>query len=273
MAAHEVVLVVGLLGTAVVAGVRGTWSPCGLSMVSAINPFTEASRGHRYALTCAWFVAGAVLGGLGTGAVAAGLALLVGPFGASAPAVVLVVALLATLVCLGSDAGVRALRLPLLPRQVDEAWLDTYRRWIYAAGFGVQIGAGLTTYVMTAATYLLVVLAVLVGSWQWALGACALFGLVRGLAVLLTAGARSPQALRSLHRALEVAGPWSLRVAVAWQAALAVGLGAALAGTPGAVAAGAAATVLVLLPARRTWAQTRRQPSVTEPPAPAASRA
>lgn len=272
MAAQEVLLV-GLLGTAVVAGVRGTWSPCGLSMVSAINPFTEASRGNRYALTCAWFVAGAVLGGALTGAVAAGLALAVSPLVAAAPAVALAVALLAALVCLGSDAGVRLLRLPLLPRQVDEAWLDTYRRWIYAAGFGVQIGAGLTTYVMTAATYLLVVLAVLTGSWQWALGGCALFGFVRGLAVLLTVRARSPQALRALHRGLEHAGPWSLRAAVAWQLLLVVGLGGVLAGPLGALAAGAVATLLLAGPARRALGQTRRQPSVTEPPAPAASRA
>ncbi len=45
------------------AAARGTWSPCGLSMVSAINPFSEVSRGHRYVVTVLWFVAGAVVGG------------------------------------------------------------------------------------------------------------------------------------------------------------------------------------------------------------------
>lgn len=271
--AESEMLLVGLLGTAVVAGARGTWSPCGLSMVSAINPFTEVSRGNRYGLTCAWFVAGAVLGGALTGAVAGGLALAISPLVAASPVAVLAVALAVALVCLGSDAGVRALRLPLLPRQVDETWLDTYRRWIYAAGFGVQIGAGFTTYVMTAATYLLVVLAVLTGSWRWAFVGFLIFGFVRGLSVLLTVRAGSPQALRSLHRALERAGPWSLRAAVAWQVLLTVGLGGALAGPVGALAAAAVAALLLVGTIRRTLGQTRRQPSVTEPPPPAASKA
>src|ERR1700712_3051761 len=60
-----------------VAGVRGVWSPCGLSMISAINPFTERSRGHRYGLTALWFVLGAVAGGALLGAAGALGALLV----------------------------------------------------------------------------------------------------------------------------------------------------------------------------------------------------
>ena len=42
---------------------------------------------------------------------------------------------------------------------VDERWLVKYRRWIYAGGYGVQIGTGFATYVMTAGVYLLLVLA------------------------------------------------------------------------------------------------------------------
>ena len=40
---------------------------------------------------------------------------------------------------------------PFLCRQVNEAWLSKYRPWVYGGGFGWQIGAGVTTYVMTAA--------------------------------------------------------------------------------------------------------------------------
>ena len=53
------------------AAARGLWSPCGLSMISALNPFTERSRGHRFAGTALWFVIGSVLGGALLGAVGA----------------------------------------------------------------------------------------------------------------------------------------------------------------------------------------------------------
>lgn len=227
-------LLVAALTVAVAAAVRGTWSPCGLSMVSAINPFSETSRGNRYALTCLWFVLGAVAGGLLLGAGAAAAALLLGPL--PTPAALLLGAA-AALVGLAADVGLPGVRLPLHPRQVDETWLGRYRRWVYAAGFGAQIGAGLATYVMTAATYLLVVLAALNGSPGAALAVGAAFGLVRGLAVLLTARARTPAALRALHRRLEQAAPWSLRAAALTQGLVAVALAAAALGPRGAVGA------------------------------------
>jgi len=49
---------------AVVAAVRSTWSPCGLSMLATITPLAERARGHRYGVTVTWFVLGSVLGGL-----------------------------------------------------------------------------------------------------------------------------------------------------------------------------------------------------------------
>ena len=42
-------------------------------------------------------------------------------------------------------------RPPFLHRQVDDDWLSAYRPWVYGVGFGWQIGAGVTTYTMTAA--------------------------------------------------------------------------------------------------------------------------
>src|SRR4051794_8934264 len=55
---------------AVVAAIRSTWSPCGLSMLSTVTPMAERGRGHRFWVTAAWFVVGALLGGatLGGGA-------------------------------------------------------------------------------------------------------------------------------------------------------------------------------------------------------------
>ena len=72
---------------AVAAAVRSTWSPCGLSMLSTITPFGERAKGHRYAATSAWFVVGAVAGGLTLGALMAAGAVLVHLLGPTATAV------------------------------------------------------------------------------------------------------------------------------------------------------------------------------------------
>ena len=210
------------LAVAAVAGARGTWSPCGLSMVSAINPMSERSRGNRYWLTALWFVLGSLLGGLvlGVGAPACS------PGGAAAagrPAAALWIGVAACLVALAADRRVAGFQLPLHPRQVNELWLTRYRRWLYASGFGVQIGAGFATYIMTAATYLVVVLAALTGSPALAVATGAIFGLVRGLAVLLS---RPVPHARRRCGAAPAAGrlePVSLRVAVAAEALAAGG--------------------------------------------------
>jgi hypothetical protein len=216
---------------AVVAALRGTWSPCGLSMISSINPFSEAARGNRYLLTCLWFVLGATLGGLALGGLAAGLSLVLA--GTS-------VHVAAALALVGLAADLRLVPLPTHPRQVDEDWLRTYRSWVYGAGFGVQIGAGLATYIMTAATWVMVALAAFT-SPVTALLVGAVFGAVRGLMVLLGAVARTPLALRNLHRAIDRLDAPSLAVAMAAQAAVAIALGGWWAGAASAVVLGVAA--------------------------------
>jgi hypothetical protein len=231
-------LAAGTLLIAAVSGARGTWSPCGLSMISAINPLSERSRGNRYWLTALWFITGSVLGGVLLGGASGVLALAVRPL-ADQRGAALAVAALACLITLAADRRLAGFQLPLHPRQVNELWLTRYRRWLYAAGFGLQIGVGFATYIMTAATYLVVVLAALTGSPALAVAAGTVFGLVRGLAVLLSARCRSAQALRQLHLRLSLLEPVSLRTAMGAEALVAGGLAYA--------AAGAVAGVAVLL--------------------------
>ena len=227
-------LTAALLVTTVVAAVRGTWSPCGLSMVSAINPLSERSRGNRYWLTTLWFIAGAVAGGALLGLGGAVLALLLGQLPGR---VALLLAAACCLVALAADLRVAGFQLPLHPRQVNELWLMRYRRWLYAAGFGLQIGVGFATYIMTAATYLVVALAGLAGSPVLAGAAGLLFGLVRGLAVLLSSRCRTAAALRRLHARLSSLEPASLRLVMLVELAAAVLLGLATAAAAGLVAA------------------------------------
>jgi hypothetical protein len=238
------------VAVALAAAVRSTWSPCGLSMLSTITPFGERSKGHRYGATATWFVVGAVAGGLSLGALAAAGAAGVGALHLSDGAVA-AVALAATLVALASDTGLAGRRLPIHGRQVNERWLDAFRPWVYGAGFGWQIGCGLATYITTAAVYLVVVLSALGGRPAVELAVGGAFGLVRGLAVLLTARLEDPAALLAFHRRFAAAGVWAHRLVVAVLALSAAALGAV--GRPGATAAVLVAGAVAVAVSRATW--------------------
>ena len=230
---------------ALAAAARSTWSPCGLSMLSTITPLGERARGHAYRWSAGWFVLGATVGGATLGAamalLAAGAQRLHLP-----PAVLGATALGAALVAAVSDSGVVGRRLPIHHRQVNERWLDQYRSWVYAGGFGWQIGTGLSTYITTAAVYLMVVLAALTTSPALALVIGTGFGLLRGLAVLLTRHLSSPEDLLAFHRRFAAAGPRVGRAVVAIEVVVSVALAASL-GSPVAAGMVAGATVLTVL--------------------------
>lgn len=219
---------------AVAAAVRSTWSPCGLSMLSTITPLGEQGRGYRYSSSVAWFVVGATLGGATLGLGAALLALGVDALALSDQAR-LVAAVAATAVALASDLALGGFRLPGHKRQVNETWLMQFRSWVYAGGFGWQIGVGLATYITTAAVYLMLALVALTASPAVAFAIVTGFGVVRGLAVLLGRNLTTPARMLALHRRLEELLPTAQRGVVLVQAVvLAVAAGAAW----GPVAAG-----------------------------------
>jgi len=211
---------VSVVVLSVAAAVRSTWSPCGLSMLASITPLSQGGRGHGYRATTIWFVVGGVLGGLTLGAVMAALALGVGALSLT-PTGVAGIALALTLLSVASDAGVGGFHLPVHHRQVNERWLDQYRPWVYGAGFGFQIGAGLATYIRTAAVYLLIALGALSGDPGLALLAGGLFGLVRGNAVFLGRGIVSSATLSAFHRRFQQWGPVVRLVVIGVQAAVA----------------------------------------------------
>ena len=238
---------------AVAAAVRSTWSPCGLSMLSTITPLAERGRGRRFGVTAAWFVAGAMVGGLVLGLGAAVLAVAVDLVGLSTTAA-LGIAAIAALVTAGSDARVFDRQLPFHSRQVNEDWLGTYRAWVYAGGFGGQIGVGLATYIMTAAVYLTIVLAALTASPLTAVGIGLLFGTVRGLAIFLGARITTPEALLNFHRRFDALAEPVRRAVIAVQVVVAAAAATAAWGPAGAagVTLVVAATVTFRLLAHRT---------------------
>lgn len=194
-------LVITAAVVAVVAAARSTWSPCGVSMLASITPLAERGRGHRYAATARWFVVGAVVGGAAFGLAAAACALVVRA-GDPGPTTRAALAAAAALLAAASDTRLGGFSLPVHHRQVNERWLDGFRPWVYGAGFGWQIGCGLATYIKTAAVYLTLVLAALSGAPWVAVAVGTLFGLVRGLAVLLGRDITDTAALARFHRAL-----------------------------------------------------------------------
>ena len=129
-------------------------------MLSTITPLSERAKGHSYRSTAGWFVLGGAAGGATLGVAMAGLAAGVRSLHLS-PTVLGLCALGAAVTAAVSDAGIAGVRLPVHRRQVNERWLDQYRPWVYGAGFGWQIGAGLVTYITTAAVYLMIVLGAL----------------------------------------------------------------------------------------------------------------
>ena len=177
-------------------------------MLSSIHPLGERGKGNRFAVTATAFVVGATLGGAALGGLLGGIGLLAGLVVDEALAIGLVgvVALAAAVFEYTGRA------LPSIPRQVDENWLNEYRGWVYGFGFGFQLGAGVLTYITSAAVYATIVAAVLVGHPLAAVGTGVTFGLTRGLTLLPARSIQSPSALVSFHRRLERSAP-SVRLA------------------------------------------------------------
>jgi len=201
----------------VVAAVRSTWSPCGLSMLASITPLSEVGRGHRYRTTAWWFVVGSTAGGATLGILIALVTVVVDVLSLTSREV-FVVALAASALAFASDANLGGFHLPVHHRQVNERWLDRFRPWVYGSGFGWQIGSGLATYIMTAGIYLLIILAALIAQ-PWLGVVCgALFGFVRGLSVFLGRRITSTERLQAFHVRFYELGSTARRIMVTVEA-------------------------------------------------------
>ncbi len=169
-------------------------------MLASITPLGERGRHAHWSITVAAFLLGATGAGALAGALAGAVGGLVLPdsLGAHARVAILAAALA---IALALDAG--PARVPGPRRQVNELWLDQYRGWVYGLGYGAQLGAGLTTVVSSAATYVALFAAFL--SAQPGRGAVIVgcYGAVRGLQPLLAAGVHTPRQLVALHTTLQ----------------------------------------------------------------------
>lgn len=151
-------MLIALTLAALIAGLAGAWSPCGFSMVDTLAPHGYAGRMRMTVVACAAFAAGALAGGAAT---FGGLALLGDALGAGGGAAV-ALAVGALLSAAAGDAGGRRI-VPQIRRQVPESWRRFMPLPLAAALYGVLLGLGFTTFVLSFAVYALAAACVALG--------------------------------------------------------------------------------------------------------------
>jgi hypothetical protein len=228
-----------LAATALAAGLTGTWSPCGFSMLSTLGPTGHTGGLRTTIAACATFAAGALAGGAATFTALSYVGRALGG-GATAAAAGIAVA-----AAVGEARGVRV--LPQVRRQVPEHWRRVMPLPLAGGLYGVLLGLGFTTFVLTLAVWALAGVSVALGDPGAGLAIGLAFGAGRALPVVALApwidGARGiryaelmaerPAVLRALRL---VDGLLLLACA----AALAAGADSALAAGPPALVAAAA---------------------------------
>ena len=164
-------------------------------MLASITPLGERGRHSNWWVTVIAFLIGATAAAAGAGAA-------LGALGSVALPAPPRLAVLAAAIAVAIVLDALPLAVPGPRRQVDERWLDRYRGWVYGAGYGAQLGLGVTTIVSSAATYVALLAALLTASAPAGAIVLGCFGAVRGLTPLAAAGVRSQRELLAFHRGL-----------------------------------------------------------------------
>jgi hypothetical protein len=161
-----------LVAAAFVAGLTGTWSPCGFSMIETVG-----SPRRRVLLSCATFALGSCAGGVATFALLSSLGSRLSTVAATA-----VAGAIALSAALAEARG--AAVSPQIRRQVPEHWRRRlplpFAAWLY----GVLLGLGFTTYVLTFAVWALAALVFAVGDPATGVAVGLAFGVGRALPIV-----------------------------------------------------------------------------------------
>jgi hypothetical protein len=172
------VLTACLIAAGFVAGVTGSWSPCGLSMIDTLAPHGYARRLRTSVVACLTFAVGALAGGAIT---FGGLALAGAALGAGGPVALGVAAVVAVAAAAAEARGLRI--APQIRRQVPEAWRRVLPVPLAAAGYGVLLGLGFTTFVLSFAVWALAGASIALGDPAAGLALGLAFGAGRALPV------------------------------------------------------------------------------------------
>ena len=174
---------IALLVSALLIGATGTWSPCGFSMVETIGPGGHTGGMRTTLAACLTFLPGAVAGALFTfGGLALAGALLHGAGGELAYGVAAVLALAAAV------AEARGTRIaPQIRRQLPEHWRRVMPMPLAAALYGVLLGLGFTTFVLSFGVWALAGIALALGEPAAGLAIGVGFGVGRAIPIVALA--------------------------------------------------------------------------------------
>jgi sulfite exporter TauE/SafE len=189
-------------------------------MLSSIHPLGERARHNRWALTVIAFTIGAVVSGslvgLSLGAIGS---IVLSPLRSSGLLVITAGAAL-----IAGFLDISGVKPPGPSRQVNETWIGAFRGWVYGGGFGLELGLGFLTYVVTWGVYAAYLAAL--GTASPTLGAVVggVFGLGRSLSLWLAGYVDRPSRLTGFNRRLATAGPIVRRATAVAFAVLGFGL-------------------------------------------------
>jgi len=138
-------VIIALVVAGLLIGATGTWSPCGFSMIETIGPTGHTGGQPTTLAACATFFPGAIMGAVFTfGGISLVGAALPGEAGWLSYTIAGVVALLAAI------AEARGRRIaPQIRRQLPEHWRRIMPMPVAAALYGILLGLGFTTFVLT----------------------------------------------------------------------------------------------------------------------------
>jgi hypothetical protein len=176
-------LELALAFAALLAGLTGTWSPCGFSMIETLGPTGHTGGRATTVAACVAFAAGALVGGVITfGSLSALGELLHGADDRAAYVVAAVIALA------GAVAELRASPIvPQVRRQLPEHWRRLMPMPVAGGLYGVLLGLGFTTFVLTFGVWALAGIGFAVGDPVVGVVLGLAFGVGRALPIALTA--------------------------------------------------------------------------------------
>jgi hypothetical protein len=168
---------------ALLIGLTGAWSPCGFSMVETIGPSGHTGGARTTAAALAAFVPGALAGGVATFASLAALGDLV--HGAGGRLAYAAAALIAVLAALAEARG-----MPIVPqvrRQLPEHWRRVMPMPVAAFLYGILLGLGFTTFVLSFGVWALAGISFAIGDPLAGVAIGLAFGAGRAIPVLALA--------------------------------------------------------------------------------------
>jgi hypothetical protein len=173
-------LELSLAAAALVIGLTGTWSPCGFSMVETIGPVGHTGGRRTTLAACATFVPGAIAGGVATFGSLAVLGDLL--HGAGGRAAYLIAAGIAAVAAVAEARGTPI--VPQIRRQLPEHWRRLMPMPFAAALYGVLLGLGFTTFVLSFGVWALAGISLAVGEPEAGLVIGAAFGVGRAVPIV-----------------------------------------------------------------------------------------